>query len=255
MPIRVTIIPVLSDNYTYLIHESQSGVTGVVDPAEDEPVEHILAQHGLKLNYILNTHHHIDHTGGNLALKEAHQATVIGPAGESALIPGIDAALKEGNIFKFGKTEATVLDTPGHTGGHISFWFREADCLFCGDFLFALGCGRLLEGSPLQMWESLEKLQLLPNTCLVYCGHEYTESNLRFALSVDSKNAALRPYSEKVAQLRAQNKPTLPSTLGEEKAANPFMRCHDKRLAAAIGRRGESPLAIFTELRLRKDRA
>ncbi|HEX5794636.1 MAG TPA: hydroxyacylglutathione hydrolase, partial [Geminicoccaceae bacterium] len=177
-------IPVLSDNYVYLVHEPQAGVTGVVDPAVAAPVLERLRQRGWTLEWILSTHHHTDHTGGNLELKQATGCRIAGAKKDAARIPGIDLGLVEGDRFELGRAQAEVLETPGHTSQHISYWFADQKALFCADTLFSLGCGRVFEGSFEQMWRSLSKLAALPDDATVYCAHEYTQSNARFALSV-----------------------------------------------------------------------
>lgn len=249
----VTLIPALADNYIYLIRDRESGTVGVVDPAEFEPVDAVLEAHGLRLSHILNTHHHADHTAGNEALKRKWKATVIGPRADRARIPEIDRDYAEGETFRFGNRPVHVFDTPGHTRGHIAFWFADAGALFSGDTLFSLGCGRLFEGTPAQMWDSLSKLRALPAETRVYCGHEYTASNARFALSIDPDNDALRARAEEVGRLRAEGSPTLPALLAVEIAANPFLRADDPAMAAAVGLAGAPPAEVLGEIRRRKD--
>ncbi|MBX6321677.1 MAG: hydroxyacylglutathione hydrolase, partial [Rhodospirillaceae bacterium] len=198
--------------------------------------------------------HHPDHSGGNLALKAATGATVVGPQADAARIPGIDVGVEEGRPFAFGAVEAQILFIPGHTRGHIAFWFPAAEALFCGDTLFSLGCGRMFEGTAPQMWASLGKLRALPDATRVYCGHEYTQANARFALTVDPDNPALRRRAAEVDRRRARGEPTIPSILGEEKAANPFLRADDPAVAAGVGLPGADPVRVFAEVRGRKDR-
>ncbi|MGE5475599.1 MAG: hydroxyacylglutathione hydrolase [Bacteroidales bacterium] len=247
-------LAVLSDNYVYLLHEPESGATAVVDPAVAAPVLARLAERGWRLTHILNTHHHHDHTGGNLELKRATGAQVVGARRDAVRIPGIDVEVREGDTFLLGHAAAMVFETPGHTDGHIAFWFPDSQALFCGDTLFSLGCGRLFEGSAEQMWDSLLKLRDLPPDTLVHCAHEYTAANGRFARLVERDNAALSARLELVSRLRAANLPTVPTTLADEKAANPFLRADVPAVARAVGMEpGSEPARVFAELRRRKD--
>ncbi len=251
--LTVEIIPVLSDNYVYLLHEPEEGVTGVVDPAVAEPVMERLSEKGWSLDWILSTHHHADHTAGNLELKRETGCRIAGPGKDAARIPGIDVRLVEGDRFQMGKAEAEIFETPGHTSGHISFWFSDSNALFSADTLFSLGCGRLFEGSPAEMWNSLQKYAPLPDEALVYCGHEYTQSNARFALSVDPDNAALQARAKEVDEQRAAGEPTIPTTLGQERATNPFLRPADPLIRKQLGMEAASDVEVFAEIRQRKD--
>jgi hydroxyacylglutathione hydrolase len=251
--LTVEMIPVLSDNYVYLIHEAEAGATGVVDPAIAAPVIDRLSAKGWSLDWILSTHHHADHTGGNLELKEATGCKIAGPGKDAARIPGIDLKLFEGDRFKLGGAEAEVFETPGHTSGHISYWFPESNALFCADTLFSLGCGRLFEGSPAQMWESLKKFSALPDEALVYCGHEYTQSNARFALTVDPNNGELQARAAVVDRQRAAGEPTVPTTLGLERATNPFLRPDDPSIRRQLAMESADDVEVFAEIRRRKD--
>lgn len=253
MAIEIRQIPVLSDNYVYLLHDSTTGATAAIDPAVAEPVAAAVAAEGWRLSHILSTHHHNDHTGGNLELKQQTGCTIVGPKADRERIPGIDVAVGEGDRYSVGSLEATVYDTPGHTRGHIAFHFPAAKAVFCGDTLFALGCGRLFEGTAEQMWSSLGKLRALPPDTRVYCGHEYTQSNARFALSVDAANERLAARARQIDELRAAGRPTVPSTIAEEIATNPFLRADDPALAAAVGRAGAKPADVLAEIRKRKD--
>lgn len=217
-------IPVLTDNYIYLLHETVSNQTAVVDPAVAEPVLETLKTLGLTLDYIFNTHHHSDHVGGNLTLKAKTGCKVIAAKADSQRIPGIDSALKDGDHFQLGSQTATIIATDGHTLGHIVFWFKQTKALFCGDTLFSMGCGKLFEGSAEQMWHSLNKLAALPKETLIYCAHEYTEENGRFALGIDSGNIDLKNRMRHVKQRRQQGLATVPFSLAEELATNPFLR-------------------------------
>ncbi len=249
----IELVPLLKDNYAYLLRDPASGATGVVDPSEAQPVLAAAAAKGWEISHVLNTHHHWDHTGGNLEIQRATGCTVVGPAPDRDRVPGIDVAVDEGEKFRLGAAEAEIIFIPGHTRGHIAFWFEASRALFCGDTLFALGCGRLFEGTPAQMWSSLGKLRRLPGETRVFCGHEYTQANARFARTVDPGNAALAARAERIDALRAEGKPTIPSTMAEECATNPFLRADDPAIAAAVGLPATDPVAVFAEIRRRKD--
>ena len=246
-------IPALSDNYIYLAHDADTGATAVVDPSEAAPVIAVLEEKGWSLSHILNTHHHMDHIGGNAELKAKYNATLVGPKADSHRISDMDVTLSEGDTYDFAGHVAQVFETPGHTSGHITLWFAEDKALFCGDTLFVLGCGRVFEGTMDQMWESLDKLRALPDDAVVYCAHEYTQANAKFALSVDGGNAALKERAARFDALRADGKPTVPSLLGEERGTNPFLRADDPALAAAVGKAGASASEVFAEVRRLKD--
>lgn len=251
--LEIVLIPALSDNYVYLLHDAASGATAVVDPGEAAPVEAALAERGWTLTHILNTHHHADHIDGNDALKAKFGATLVGPKAEIDRIPDMDVTLAEGDTYDFAGHEARVFETPGHTTGHISLYFVDSDALFSGDTLFSLGCGRMFEGTPAQFWDSLLKLRGLPDGTRIYCGHEYTASNAKFALSIDGDNDALKARAAEIEALRAQGRPTIPSLLGQEKAINPFLRADDPEIAAAVGKSGAGPVEVFAAVRKGKD--
>lgn len=246
-------IPCLQDNYVWLLRSGAGNGIAVVDPAEAGPVEAALARHGLRLTHIFNTHHHGDHVGANLALKAKYGTAIVGPRADQARIPGIDVALSDGETYTFDGEVATVLDVPGHTRGHIAFWFAGSAALFCGDTLFALGCGRMFEGTAPQMWRSLAKIRALPDATQVYCAHEYTQSNAKFAVSVDPDNTELRTRAATIDRQRAAGEATVPSLLGLEKRTNPFLRADDAGLAHRMGLSETQPAAVFGALRAAKD--
>mgnify|MGYP002635507522 CR=1 FL=1 len=252
MPLEVELVPALSDNYAYLIRDAATGTVAVLDPAEADPVDAALMARGWKPQIILNTHHHGDHIGGNAALIEKYGCTLIGPASEAHRIPNMDQTVRDGDRIKVGAEEALVFETPGHTKGHIAFYFPGGPALFAGDTLFALGCGRMFEGTPEEFWSSLRKLRALPDATRLYCGHEYTTSNARFALSVDPANPDLVAQAAEVDRKRAQGLPTVPSLLGDAKRANPFLRADDPALSRHVGKPGDA-IAAFAEIRRRKD--
>ncbi len=252
--LQIEQIPVLSDNYVYLVHEPEAGITGVVDPGVARPVLERLRQRGWTLDWILITHHHADHTGGNLEVKEATGCRIVGAKEDADRIAGIDQGLVEGDRFRLGQAEAEVIETPGHTTGHISYWFAGAKALFCADTLFSLGCGRVLEGRFEQMWNSLCKFEKLPDDALVYCAHEYTQANARFALTIDPDNQALRARAAEADRQRAAGQPTVPTRLGAERAANPFLRPNAPAIRQRLGMTDASDAEVFAEIRQRKDR-
>lgn len=251
--LEVELVPVLSDNYVYLAHEPDSGDTAVVDPAVAEPVLAAAKARGWTITHILNTHHHGDHTGGNMEVQKATGAPIVGPKYDERRIPGIQIALEEGDTYRVGNAEAEVFFTPGHTSGHICFWFKDAGVLFSGDTLFALGCGRLFEGTAEQMWNSLQKLRRLPPETRIYCGHEYTQTNARCALTVDPDNTRLKDYAQRINELRRDGKPTIPAEMGVELETNPFLRADDPALAATMGMSGASPVEVFAAVRERRN--
>ena len=252
-PFEIVLVPALSDNYVYLAHDPDSGATAVVDPAEAEPVEAALDARGWTLTHILNTHHHGDHIGGNAALVARFSPILIGPASETARIPNMDITVDEGDTVDIAGHTGVVFETPGHTMGHIAFWFADSDALFCGDTLFALGCGRVFEGTMEQMWNSLLKLRAMPSTARIYCGHEYTLANAKFALSVDPDNSRLQARTRVFEEMRGRGEPTIPAVLADELETNPFLRADDPVFAAAVGMPGADPVAVFAAVRTRKD--
>jgi len=252
-PLEIVQVAALEDNYFYIIHDPISGETALVDPGREAPIVAALEQKGWHPTYILNTHHHWDHTDANLSLKERYDLKIIGPAADRGRIPGIDIAVGEGDKVYIGDCEASIYFVPGHTKGHIAYYFDAAEALFSGDVLFSMGCGRLFEGTPDEMWHSLSKLMKLPNSTNIYGAHEYTVANSIFALSVEPKNADLVTHAAKVKQLRADNIPTVPTTLGLEKKINPFLRPMSDEIQEHLGMIGAPLPAVFKEVRRRKD--
>ena len=251
--LNIHLVPCLKDNYAYLVHEPQSNAVAIVDPSEAAPVLEALKKYQLKLTHIFNTHHHWDHTGGNVELKKETGAKITGPKHDADRIPGIDIGVAEGDTVELGRARAQILDIPAHTKHHIAFWFGTDNAVFTGDTMFAMGCGRLFEGTPARMWTSLNKLAALPGETRVYCGHEYTLSNGKFALTVEPNNAVLRKRLAEVERLRADNKPTIPSTIAQERETNPFLRAASRDLRAALGMPDASDVDVFAETRKRKD--
>ncbi len=247
--------PARADNYGVLVHEADSGVTASIDAPDAEAVRAALAEKGWRLTHILTTHHHGDHVAGNLELKAETGCTIIGPRGEADKVPGLDRAVGEGETFALGGTQVHVLDTPGHTLGHIAYWLPAVGAAFVGDTLFALGCGRIFEGTPQMMWASLMKLAALPPATRLYCGHEYTLSNARFALTIEPDNAALRSRLAEVEALRANGQPTLPTRLDRELETNPFLRAGEASVKAHLNMPAAADWQVFAEIRARKNRA
>lgn len=245
----------LSDNFGVIVRDPASGAVASIDAPEAKAVEVALKTAGWQLTHILVTHHHADHTDGIPALKQAYGAKVIGPEGEVAKIKGLDESVGGGDVFKLGEVEIRVLDTPGHTLGHISYWMPEVPVVFVGDTLFSLGCGRVIEGDMRMMWTSLAKLAALPPDTSVYCGHEYTLANARFALTIEPENMALQARAREVEQLRAAGKPTLPTTIGRELAANPFIRPGSADIRRRLGLVTAEYWQVFAEVRERKNKA
>ena len=247
--------PCLSDNYGVLIHDGARGLTASIDAPSADAVRAALAAKGWKLTHILTTHHHGDHTDGNLALKAQTGCTIVGPRAESAKIPGIDSLVGDGDTFKFGGFDVHVLDTPGHTAGHISYYLPAAEVAFVGDTVFAIGCGRVNEGTMEMMWASIAKIARLPGPTRLYCGHEYTLANAKFALTIEPENAALKARAEEVGKLRSAGQPTLPTRVDIELATNPFMRPQSAAIRQRLGLADAADWQVFGEIRTRKNKA
>ena len=240
---EIDIIPCLSDNYAYLVKSGDS--CAVVDPSEAAPVREALRKRGWTLTHILNTHHHLDHCGGNLELKDETGAAVVGPAKDAARIPGIDVGVSEASGWEFDGRKVPVLEVPAHTRGAITFVIDGN--AFTGDTLFLMGCGRLFEGDAAMMWNSLSKLMTLPDQTLIYCGHEYTQSNGKFALTLEPGNTDLQ------ARMKSLAVPSVPATLGEEKKTNPFLRPDSAEIRKSLGMEKADTISVFHEIRERKN--
>ena len=244
----------LKDNYGVLLHDPESGATAAIDAPEAAPVEAALKASGWRLSDILVTHHHADHTGGIAELKQRHRCRVVAPHGEAARIPLVDATVRENDEVRVGSLKGRVLETPGHTAGHISYFFPADKLAFVGDTLFSIGCGRVIEGTPEMMWQSLLKLRGLPDDARIYCGHEYTKANISFAKTIEPTNATLNAREREVDKLLADGEPTIPSTIGAEKAANPFLRADVPEVAKSVGLAGTPAWKVFAEIRERKNK-
>jgi hydroxyacylglutathione hydrolase len=252
-PIEIHQFPCLQDNYGYLVHDREHGDTAAIDTPDAAAILAALEERGWRLTHIFNTHHHADHAGGNLELKRRTACRIVGPRADAARIPGIDVAVGDGDVFEHGAHRVEVYDTPGHTRGHIVYRFPDDDVAFVGDTLFAMGCGRLFEGTPAQMWSSLNKILNWPDSTRLYCAHEYTQANGRFALTVEPANRALVERVAEVARARAAGLPTVPTTVALEKATNPFLRARSRALQETIGMIGASEVEVFARTRALKD--
>ncbi|MEO0912774.1 MAG: hydroxyacylglutathione hydrolase [Pseudomonadota bacterium] len=253
MSAEILTIPCLADNYAFLIHNGESGETALVDAPEAAPIIRALDEKGWSLDTILVTHHHHDHIGGVAELRERYGTRVIGAKADAHRLPPLDIAVAEGDTPSLAGLPAAILDVSGHTVGHIAAHLPDANAVFTADSLMALGCGRLFEGTAPQMWESLQKLAALPAETLVCSGHEYTAANARFALSVDPENPALRQRAEAITEARAAGRPTVPSTLADERATNPFLRAAEPAIRAHLAMESASDTEVFAEIRRRKD--
>jgi hydroxyacylglutathione hydrolase len=252
MPAETHLFRCLSDNYGVLLHDPDSGATASIDAPEAAPVEAALKTTGWKLTDILVTHHHHDHVGGIEALKAKYKCRVVAPA-KGANIPGVDETVREGDKVKVGTLTGSVIETPGHTLDHIAYWFHRDKLAFVGDTLFSIGCGRVIEGNAEMMWRSLVKLRDLPNDTEIYCGHEYTAANIKFARTVEPGNKALAEREAEAKREIERGLPTIPVTIGEEKQANPFLRADLLEVAAGIGMAGKAAAQVFAEILQRKN--
>jgi len=254
MTAQIDLFLCLKDNFGVLLHDAQSGATAAIDAPEAAPIEAALQETGWRLSDILVTHHHADHTQGIGELKQRHQCRVVAPRNEAKRIAHVDETVGEGDSVQVGGLEGRVIDTPGHTAGHISYFFPADKLAFVGDTLFSIGCGRVIEGNPEMMWNSLLKLRGLPDDTRFYCGHEYTQANIRFAETIEPNNKSLAARADEVAKLIAAHKFSIPATIGAEKAANPFLRADDAEMAKSLGLGGKPAWQVFAEIRERKNR-
>ena len=248
----VEIIPCLNDNYSYIIHEKETNTVSIVDPSEFEACDKSINKYK-KLDFILNTHHHIDHVGANIELKKKYKSKILGSDSDKDRIPGIDIFLKDNQKQKIGNLEFKVIFTPGHTKGHIVYFFNKEKIAFTGDTLFSLGCGRVFEGTYEEMYNSLKKIKSLPLDTKIYCGHEYTKSNLNFCSAYDSRNYLLKKKEIDIQKKLNSNQPTIPSTLEQEIKTNIFLRCNDPDVKQALGLKDSSEIEVFSKLRDLKD--
>ena len=249
---KIEIIPCLSDNYSYLIHDEESNTVAIVDPSEFKTCDKIIKKYN-KLDFILNTHHHADHVNGNLELKKKYNSKILGFSQDKKRIPGIDILLEENQKQKIGNLEFEVIFIPGHTKGHIAFFFSKEKIAFTGDTLFSLGCGRVFEGTHEEMFYSLNKIKNLPPDTKIYCGHEYTKSNLNFCLAYDPQNTFLKEKAIDIQRKLNSNLPTIPSILGQEIKTNIFLRCNNPDVKLALGLKDSSEVEVFSKLRDLKD--
>ena len=246
-------IPCLQDNYSFIIHEIETNTVAVVDPSEFEPVNNFIQKKLKKIDYILNTHHHFDHTGGNLDLQKKYKAKVIGSKKDEKRIPGIDIKLSNGENFKFGSIDFKIFLIPGHTSGHICFYSKDEKILFTGDTLFSLGCGKVFEGTHLEMLTSLNLIKKFPLDTLIYCGHEYTKKNLDFCIKHEFNNKNLKDKKNWIASRLSQKQPTIPITIKEELSTNIFLRCDNYEVKKILGMENSTELEVFKKLRDLKD--
>ena len=251
--LEVNIILCLQDNYSYVIHDTNTGIVGVIDPSEFIPIDNFIKKKFNKIDFILNTHHHFDHTGGNLELKKKYSSEIIGSAEDEKRIPGIDIKLLNNDIFKFGDVYFDIILVPGHTHGHICFHSKKEKIIFTGDTLFSLGCGRVFEGTYLQMLDSLSRIKKLPQNTNIYCGHEYTKKNLEFCIKFEPDNVFLKNKKNWITSKLSKKEPTIPTTIKEELNTNIFLRCDIFAIKKFLGMENSHEVEIFKKLRDLKD--
>ena len=252
--LEIVQLPARSDNFAVLLHNPVTRATAAIDAPEADPIIAALTERGWLLDHIFVTHKHLDHIEGIPALKAAYSCGVTGPEASAAETGLYDRTVTDGDVLQWGGAELRVLATPGHTLDHVSYWLPDQALVFVADTIFALGCGRVIEGTHDMMWRSIDRLRQLPEETVLYCGHEYTLSNAKFAVTVDPENRELRARLEEVQRLRDAGQPTLPTTIGRERAMNPFLRADEPAVAAAVGMQGADPARVFAEIRTRKDR-
>jgi hydroxyacylglutathione hydrolase len=252
-PLDLDVFLCRTDNFGVLVHDSETGLTASIDAPDADAVIAAAERRGWTISHIFTTHHHTDHVEGNLALKEKYGCEIIGPINEAVAIPGLDRTVADGDTFLFADHPVNVIETPGHTAGHICYNFVEDKLLFAADTLFALGCGRLFEKPPADMWHSLQKLAVLPDETAIYFGHEYTLSNARFALTIDPDNERLKIRAAEIEALRAEGRFTIPTTLAMEKETNPFLRAGDPAIRRNLLMESRTNEEVFAEIRKRKD--
>lgn len=255
MTADIRLFTCLTDNFGVLIHDPATKATAAIDAPEAAPIIKALEREGWALTDILITHHHGDHVGGVAELKQKYKCRVVAPHDKKVKIADVDLRVAQGDIVKVGSLLGRVLETPGHTLDHVSYVFDDEKVVFAADTLFSIGCGRVFEGTYPMMWDSLLKLRALPDDFRLYCGHEYTASNVKFALGIEPGNPALKARADEVTRLRAANKPTVPTLMGEEKKANVFLRADDPAVAAAVHMKGAGGAEVFGELRERKNKS
>ncbi len=253
--LEIVLLPCLADNYCVLLHEPDSGQTAAIDAPSAAAVKAALAERGWRLNHIFVTHHHTDHTAGIEELKAFYGAAVTGPEAEAERIAGLTRLVSAASTLDFAGHPIRVLETPGHTLGHVTYHFADDGVAFTGDTLFSMGCGKIFEGDPEMMWDSVSKIAALPDATNIYCGHEYTLGNARFALTIEPENEALKARLAEVEALRVAGRPTLPTTIGLEKATNPFLRPKSRAIQARLGMLGAPEWEVFARIRQLKNKA
>jgi hydroxyacylglutathione hydrolase len=251
--LKVDVVTCLKDNYSYVIHDTEADIVGVVDPSEFNPINNFIKKKLNKIDFILNTHHHFDHTGGNLELKKKYNSKIIGSLEDEIRIPGIDIKLLNDDVFKFGEIDFSIILVPGHTRGHICFYSKKEKVIFTGDTLFSLGCGKVFEGTYLQMLDSLSRIKKLPGATNIYCGHEYTEKNLEFCTKFDPDNEFLKDKKNWILSKLNKKEPTIPATIEDELKTNIFLRCDVFAIKKSLGMENSSEVEIFKKLRDLKD--